>query len=242
MLYIQLAAGIVFSGILLFQKEQNVQEAPLILRQIAVVTVPTEKTSAELSETVLEETLPAVVETTTEEMKTDYVPSEEIVGGGKEEVVEIIVTYPLNLNTANTLELSTLPEIGTVLAERIVAYRETVGGFTACSELLQIDGIGEGIYEQILPFVFVEGETAIETIPTEPSVLDVNLATAEEFAQLPGVTPEIARNIVTLREQIHYFQNIHELLYANGMTDTLFLSIRDFLYVGDVQKEDEAVY
>ena len=56
-------------------------------------------------------------------------------------------------------------------------------------------------------------------------------ATAEDFQKLPNVTQEQAEAIVRLRTQIQYFQNIYELLYADGMTDRLFLSIRDYLYV-----------
>lgn len=74
-----------------------------------------------------------------------------------------------------------------------------------------------------------EEKTALdsESIPH----LDINIATAEDFQKLPNVTPEQAEAIVRLRTQIQYFQNIYELLYADGMTDRLFLSIRDYLYV-----------
>jgi competence protein ComEA len=161
-----------------------------------------------------------------------------------EEESDSVVSYPLNLNTATVEELETLPSIGTTLAQRIVTYRDTIGGFSSRSELLSINGIGDRIYAQIAPYLFIEGETDVlsdtatasasaagtDTIPT----LDINLATEAEFLQLPDMTPEIARNIVQLRTTIQYFQNVYELLYVNGMTDKLFLEIRDYLYVGGV--------
>ena len=61
--------------------------------------------------------------------------------------------------------------------------------------------------------------------------LDNNNTTAEDFRGLPYAPPDQAEAIVRLRTQIQYFQNIYELLYADGMTDRLFLSIRDYLYV-----------
>lgn len=143
--------------------------------------------------------------------------------------------------------------VGAILAERIVSYREAVGGFQTLEELQQVNGIGSGIYSQIAPYLFIIGE--LQTISPEPDTqpsesseptmpeektasdsesiphLDINIATAEDFQKLPNVTPEQAEAIVRLRTQIQYFQNIYELLYADGMTDRLFLSIRDYLYV-----------
>ena len=50
---------------------------------------------------------------------------------------------PLDLNRASVEELTGLPGIGTVLAERIVAYREAHGPFASVEELLRVSGIGE---------------------------------------------------------------------------------------------------
>ena len=171
------------------------------------------------------------------------------------EEAEPEISYPLDLNAATAEELETLPGVGAILAERIVSYREAVGGFQTLEELQQVNGIGSGIYSQIAPYLFIIGELQTispeselpeatdaaapelepETAPESASAsiprLDINIATAEDFQKLPNVTPEQAEAIVRLRTQIQYFQNIYELLYADGMTDQLFLLIRDYLYV-----------
>ena len=171
------------------------------------------------------------------------------------EEAEPEISYPLDLNAATAEELETLPGVGAILAERIVSYREAVGGFQSLEELQQVNGIGSGIYSQIAPYLFIIGELQTispeselpeatdaaapelepETAPESASAsiprLDINIATAEDFQKLPNVTPEQAEAIVRLRTQIQYFQNVYELLYADGMTDRLFLSIRDYLYV-----------
>lgn len=59
----------------------------------------------------------------------------------------------VSLNTASTTELETLPQVGPVTAQAIVAWREEHGAFTAVEELLEVDGIGDATLEQITPFV-----------------------------------------------------------------------------------------
>ncbi len=61
----------------------------------------------------------------------------------------------VDLNTATTVELEALPEVGPVTAEAILAWRDLNGGFTAVSELLEVDGIGDATLASIAPFVTV---------------------------------------------------------------------------------------
>ncbi|MBN1154828.1 helix-hairpin-helix domain-containing protein [candidate division KSB1 bacterium] len=48
----------------------------------------------------------------------------------------------VDINTASKEELMTVPSIGPVLAERIVAYREKHGDFKAIDEMINVKGIG----------------------------------------------------------------------------------------------------
>lgn len=49
----------------------------------------------------------------------------------------------ISLSQASASELETLPGVGPVLAERIVAHREAHGPFEAVEDLLEVSGIGE---------------------------------------------------------------------------------------------------
>ena len=61
----------------------------------------------------------------------------------------------MNLNTATESELDTLPEVGPVTAQSILAWRDEHGGFTAVDELLEVDGIGDATLARIAPHVTV---------------------------------------------------------------------------------------
>ena len=60
------------------------------------------------------------------------------------------------LNTAAKEELLALPGVGEKTAERILAYRDTYGKFVTVEQLLDVEGIGEGLLEQLRPYVYVE--------------------------------------------------------------------------------------
>ena len=61
----------------------------------------------------------------------------------------------VNLNTATQAELETLPDVGPVTAQAILAWRTEHGGFTAVDELLEVDGIGDATLATIAPHVTV---------------------------------------------------------------------------------------
>lgn len=55
----------------------------------------------------------------------------------------------ININTADSSQLITLPGIGEVLAGRIIAYREEFGGFNNIYEIMDVNGIGEKTFEKL---------------------------------------------------------------------------------------------
>ena len=52
----------------------------------------------------------------------------------------------LSLNQATIEQLDSLPGIGPTLAERIVSWRETQGGFTSIEQLNDVSGIGDKLF------------------------------------------------------------------------------------------------
>src|SRR3954469_1857588 len=52
-------------------------------------------------------------------------------------------SQPISLSTATVAQLDTLDGIGPTLAQRIVQYRDSHGGFRSVDELKQVEGIGE---------------------------------------------------------------------------------------------------
>ena len=59
----------------------------------------------------------------------------------------------VNINTADQTALESLPAIGPVTAQAILAWRTEHGAFTSVDQLLDVDGIGEATLAQLTPFV-----------------------------------------------------------------------------------------
>ncbi|MBO5301872.1 MAG: ComEA family DNA-binding protein, partial [Peptococcaceae bacterium] len=68
---------------------------------------------------------------------------------------QTIENEKININTANITQLMTLPGIGEVKAGAIIRYRQEHGGFQNIDEVLLVNGIGSGIYAQIVDQICV---------------------------------------------------------------------------------------
>jgi len=55
----------------------------------------------------------------------------------------------VNINTADTVQLEKLPRVGPKMAQRIIEFRKTNGGFKKLQDLMKVKGIGQKIYDQL---------------------------------------------------------------------------------------------
>ncbi|MBC8014258.1 MAG: ComEA family DNA-binding protein [Sporomusaceae bacterium] len=59
------------------------------------------------------------------------------------------ISSKVNINTADKIELDTLPGVGPALAEQIMEYRQVKGSFNDVDELKKVPGIGPSKFEKM---------------------------------------------------------------------------------------------
>lgn len=64
-----------------------------------------------------------------------------------------LTPHSIVLNSADSLTFQRLPAVGAVTARRIVAYRTTRGKFRHLKELMNVEGIGEGKFKKMEPYL-----------------------------------------------------------------------------------------
>ena len=85
------------------------------------------------------------------------VPPETVVFETEVSIPEPTVSFPIDINSADEEVLTYLPGIGEVLAQRMIAYREEHGPFTAVEEILNVEGIGKKRFEDIYDLISIGG-------------------------------------------------------------------------------------
>lgn len=83
------------------------------------------------------------------------VPTAPPVGGPPSTAGATAVPASVDINTADQTELETLPGIGPVTAQSILAWRSENGLFASVDQLLDVSGIGEATLADIEPYVHV---------------------------------------------------------------------------------------
>ncbi len=61
----------------------------------------------------------------------------------------------VNINSADTAQLAKLPQIGAKMAQRIMEYRKSIGGFKRVQDLLKVKGIGEKVFAKLQPLITI---------------------------------------------------------------------------------------
>jgi len=100
----------------------------------------------------------------------------------------------IELNGADTAQLKKLRGIGPYYAQKMVQYRDRLGGFVAAAQILEIEGIDE---ERFALFA-----SQIEIDPHLVLKIDLKKADQSTLSRHPYIGPYAARWVVHYREQL----------------------------------------
>lgn len=130
---------------------------------------------------------------------------------------------PVDVNTADTAALIALPGIGSKLAQRIVTFRDKLGGFYSVDQVGEVYGLADSVFQKIRRYL---------TIST-PSVkkIDLNNATLDELKIHPYFRYNVAKAIVAYRDEHGPFSNLEELKKIAAMNADIFAKATPYLQI-----------
>jgi len=129
----------------------------------------------------------------------------------------------IDINTATIEDWKVLPGIGDALANRIVNYRERMGGFTNESQVKKTYGISDSVFQLIAPY--------LKTDPTSIPRLDLNTASAYDLKMRTNIPDAIAKAIVVYHQQYGPYAAVSDLKKIVFLNDSLFQQIARFVKV-----------
>lgn len=131
---------------------------------------------------------------------------------------------PQDLNLADTLQLKLVNGIGTVLANRIVKYRNALGGFVDYDQMNEVYGLDSTVVNLIKKRFFINPDFT-------PIQLDLNTVSERELSSHPYIRSKIAKTIIAYRFQHGSFKEIDDLLKIDLIDQQVFNRIMPYLKI-----------
>ena len=130
----------------------------------------------------------------------------------------------IDINTADVEDWKKLKGIGASFSNRIVKYRNLLGGFTHPEQLKEVYGLDAILYVEIMDF--------LENNHPE-NIQKINVNTADEFTlkKHPYINEKLAKAIVKKRIRKGDFPSVDELQKIGGMDSDLFQKLAPYLSV-----------
>ncbi len=124
---------------------------------------------------------------------------------------KIEIKNKIELNSATVNELMSVKGIGEKTAERILKYRNILGGFYSLIQLNEVYGISEENYMKMKLQLKIN-RLAIKRI-------NINFADKQELAHNPYISFEEAKNIINYKVNNGAFKSVNDLFVNNLITN-----------------------
>ena len=125
------------------------------------------------------------------------------------------------LNSADSLDLVQLYNIGPVVARRILKYRSLLGGYVRREQLREVYGIDSARYNDIAPHLTVD--------PSRITPIDINTADIDRLKRHPYLDYYQAKAIIRLREERGAYAGVRDILNIPIIDSETFTRIEPYL-------------
>jgi competence ComEA-like helix-hairpin-helix protein len=129
----------------------------------------------------------------------------------------------IDINEADTSAFIALPGIGSKLANRIISFREKLGGFYAIEQIGEIYNLPDSTFQKIKPFLKI-GNSEVKKI-------NINTADAATLKSHPYIKWNLANAIVQYRSQHGDYKSVEDLKQIAIITPDIFQKMAPYLRI-----------
>lgn len=128
----------------------------------------------------------------------------------------------LEINTADTNDLKRLPGIGSVLANRIVSYRNSLGGFYQLEQLGEVYGLNPETIERNMPLLSLDTSIIVKISINQA---DLSTLTRHPYFRISG----IGKRIINYRNQHGAYTQFEQIKNAGQIPNDLWPKLVPYL-------------
>jgi competence ComEA-like helix-hairpin-helix protein len=138
----------------------------------------------------------------------------------KSELTAFDSDFSVDLNTATHEELIKLSGIGDYYADKIIDYRNKLGGYHDQEQLLELWKFTPDKLDKIKSQIIVSGNIR---------ELSVNTGTYEDLVKHPYISSKVANSIVKMRSQRNGYKNLEDLMDSKLIDRELFNKLEPYI-------------
>ena len=131
-----------------------------------------------------------------------------------------------DLNKADTSQLMSVGGIGTKRSQRIIKYRDALGGFIHMDQIQEVYGLDSTVVRKLSFESFIADDY-------QPVTINVNTSDEKRLASHPYLSNAAARSIVAYRFQHGEFKTMEELRNIHALNEKTIQKITPYLTLGD---------
>lgn len=132
---------------------------------------------------------------------------------------------PVEINSADTTDLIKIKGIGSYFANRIVKFRDALGGFHSLEQLYEVYGLKD--YPETIESIKEDLTLDVELC----NKIEINNVSAESLSKHPYFSSKLSRVLVNYRDQHGPFETIEDVKKCRLVTEDIYANIAPYLSI-----------
>lgn len=134
------------------------------------------------------------------------------------------IIQKVDINLADTTAYIALPGIGSKLSQRIISFRDKLGGFYSIEQVGETFLLPDSTFQKIKPNLIISNNYPVEKI-------NINTASINDMKAHPYIRYNIANAIFQYRQQHGNFESIEQIKRILIVTEEMYLKLLPYLTI-----------